>query len=102
MDRQNLREADALRLLAQGDVDAFKYIFNHYSGGVYYVALKYLTAEEAEDIVQEVFTKVWGSRHLFRDVLNLEAYLSRMTATFCCSYIKKSVKQAKLNYEHLA
>ncbi|HET9486740.1 MAG TPA: sigma factor, partial [Chryseosolibacter sp.] len=56
-------EKEDLELLAEGDEYAFARIFDRYRGRVFGVALKFLKSHVlAEEVVQEVFLKVWIRR----------------------------------------
>ena len=49
--------------LKEGDLDAFQFVFNAYSAGVYNLAFRILKIRKsAEKIVQETFLKVWTYR----------------------------------------
>ena len=49
--------------LSKGNLLAFNTLYNEYSGRLYRFALGYLKSEaEAEELVQEVFTKIWEKR----------------------------------------
>jgi RNA polymerase sigma factor, sigma-70 family len=52
--------------------------------------------DEAEDIVQEVFVKVY-SRRLFSKLDNIEHYLYKMTMNACLDFIRK--QQVKLRMQ---
>jgi len=45
--------------------------------------------QSAEDVVQEVFIKMWSQRSKLRDVENLEAYIRRSTVNASLNYLKK-------------
>ena len=56
-------EKDLLRLVAQGDRTAFEYLFNSYHNKIYSIAFELTESTAiAEEIVQDVFAKLWESR----------------------------------------
>lgn len=60
---QGLEEKQILLKLKNGDQEAFRYVFHQYSPHIYNVAYRYLQSKsESEEIVQEVFFKVWLHR----------------------------------------
>ncbi|WP_119079767.1 RNA polymerase sigma factor [Chitinophaga alhagiae] len=62
--------------LAAGDESAFREFFHLYSHHIYSVAfLMTKSAGLAEDMVQEVFLKIWLNRASLSGVENLQAYL---------------------------
>ncbi|MEJ2881937.1 RNA polymerase sigma factor [Pedobacter sp. GR22-6] len=70
-------DQELVALLKQADRLAFTEVFNRYSPLLYkHTYNKLRSAAESEDIVQEIFAKLWG-RHeeLNEDALNLSAYL---------------------------
>ncbi len=54
-----------------------------------HIALRILKDEQdAEDVVQEVFLKLWTTRSALSDIENLEAYVTTMTKNACFDKIK--------------
>ena len=53
-------DQELLKRVVAGDEVAFTKLFNRYNRQLYYISLRYTGKEEdAEDIVQEVFSKIW-------------------------------------------
>jgi len=66
--------------LIKGDPIAFEKIYNLYVRKVYYFALRYLRNNmEAEEMVQEVFTKIWENRKNLNPELSFSGYLLTIT-----------------------
>ena len=52
-----------VRNLSKGNLLAFNTLYKEYSGRLYRFAYGYLKSEEeAEELVQEVFTRIWEKR----------------------------------------
>lgn len=71
-------QTDALLInkLKSGDLDAFNQLFEGYSGRLYAFGLKYLKSQtDAEELVQDVFLKIWRNREKLREDKNFHAYL---------------------------
>lgn len=63
-------------MLADGSEYAFAKLYDHYRGKVYSVAWHFLKSPAlAEEIVQDVFMKIWLKRQEFREVQQSENYL---------------------------
>jgi RNA polymerase sigma-70 factor (ECF subfamily) len=55
-------EEELVGLLKGGDKSAFSYLYDHYSGALYSIIYKMINKQElAEDVLQEVFVKIWNS-----------------------------------------
>jgi RNA polymerase sigma-70 factor (family 1) len=62
--------------LSKGNLLAFNTLYNEYSGHLYRFALGYLKSEaEAEELVQEVFTKIWEKRADLKKELSFKSFL---------------------------
>ena len=71
---------DKLLALASGNHHAFRQIFDFYRNRVYGYALRYLKSEElAEEIVQEIFLKLWLNRKKTNEISNFGGYLRRLS-----------------------
>jgi len=63
-------------LLQKGNVSAFDSLFEVYSPKLYGFALKYFRNEtDAEELIQEVFVKVWENRQSLKSELSFKSYL---------------------------
>ena len=95
-------EYELLEQLKGGNEKAFTQLFDHFRGTVYGVALKFLKSRVlAEEIVQDVFMKLWLKRGELGTVKQLDAYLFVMARNFIFDRIKKmayeSAGQASLS-----
>jgi RNA polymerase sigma-70 factor (family 1) len=65
--------------LKRGDAKAFDHLFGKFSKRLYYFALGYLKSrEEAEEVVQEVFFKIWQTRESLKPELSFKAYIFKI------------------------
>ena len=69
-------ENSLVQLLQKGNVAAFDSLFEIYSPKLFGFALKYFRNEtDAEELVQEVFVKVWENRQTLKSELSFKSYL---------------------------
>jgi len=62
--------------LSKGNLLAFNTLYKEYSGRLYRFALGYLKSEdEAEELVQEVFTIIWEKRTALKKELSFKSFL---------------------------
>ena len=62
--------------LSKGNLLAFNTLYNEYSNRLYRFALGYLKSEaETEELVQEVFTKIWEKRADLKKELSFKSFL---------------------------
>ena len=62
--------------LHKGDSIAFDELYRLYYNKVYSFSYRYLqNKHDAEEVVQELFIKVWNSREKLKDIKNLNAWL---------------------------
>lgn len=87
-------ERQVLELLGQGDAFAFTLLYDHYRARIYGVALRFLKSRDhAEEVVQEVFLKVWTKREDMVGLLNFEAYLFTMARNVVFDFLKNLAKE---------
>ena len=95
-------EQALLQLLKVGSEHAFTKIFYHYKGRIYSVALKFLKSPVgAEEIVQEVFLKLWLKRTELPDIRRLDNYLFILTRNLILDRIKKLSHESASKMEQL-
>ena len=75
--REKIEDDVALvKSLLKGNVLAFNTLFRKYSNRLYHFAFGYLKSEvESEEVVQEVFTKIWEKRSELKKELSFRSYL---------------------------
>ncbi len=77
MSKQNLYiEKNLVSGLKKDSHDSFKSLFELYSKPLFQFSISYLKSKEAaEDVVQEVFTKVWNKRKELKTDTSFKSYL---------------------------
>lgn len=96
-------ETELVERLKKGDLEAFDMIYDMYAGRLYAFSMKYLkSAEEAKELVQCVFMKVWENhKRLDRD-LSFKSFLFTIAYNEICrffrrkSYLKKYIDETLL------
>jgi RNA polymerase sigma-70 factor (ECF subfamily) len=72
-------ERSLLLRVANGDQKAFRVLFDQYWDGMYANALHFTKSPElAQDLSQEIFTRVWVVREKLREVQQFDAWLYRL------------------------
>lgn len=93
-------ETDLLVQVANGNENAFRRIFDYYWNHIYSVAFAFIKSPVlAEEIVQDVFLKVWQKRDQLPSVDNFPAYLFIMARNHIYNSLrKKSTEQPFVDY----
>ncbi len=89
--------------LRKDAVPAFQRLYEKYSHRLYAFAMGYLNdSAEAEEIVQEVFLKIWSNRETLDPGRSFNAFLFTMAKNAILNIIRKSNhRQTFLNYMQL-
>jgi RNA polymerase sigma-70 factor (family 1) len=75
------------QLISKGDKEAFHQLFNLYAPFSAAIVKKIVGAgEQAEDILQEVFLKLWLKRESLPSVENPKAWIARITCYVCYNW----------------
>ena len=91
-----LSEQEILQKLAEGNQEAFRAIFMRYYPkirGFVFGLLK--SDDDAEDVTQEIFARVWLKRESFAEVRNVGVYLFVLSRNMTYSYLEQ--KNARWN-----
>jgi len=99
---QTYTEKELLLRIAEGDETAFAALFNLYSTPLALLALRMLHSEPAkQEVLQEVFIKIWLNRDRLRDVQLPGPWLRKITIHECLQYLRKtSLYNTKLGDLH--
>jgi RNA polymerase sigma-70 factor (ECF subfamily) len=96
----DVNEAQLISRCQLGDQEAFKEIFNQYHQKLYRIAYGVVRhREEALDIVQEVFIKLFRSIHQFKGKSRFYTYLYRMTMNTAIDHTRKMKKVPPLSMD---
>lgn len=97
-------EEQLVASLAKGNILAFNTLYKRYSNRLYRFALGYLKSEdEAEELVQEVFMKIWEKRSELKKELSFKSFLFTIsfniikkhfrTRTYLAEYMKTGISE---------
>lgn len=85
----NSLEKEIVDKIREGDIKAFDFLFiSYYPGLCAYAGDLVKSAEIAEEMVQDVFLKLWNKRSVLSVQTSLKAYLYRMIHNHCLNYIR--------------
>ncbi len=83
-----------IKRINKGNEEAFEVLFELYYNKLLYIARNYISSkEDTEEIVQDVFVKVWKNRKNI--TTNINGYLFKVTKNTCLDYLRQ--KKHKLN-----
>ncbi len=89
-------EQELIVLLADGNEGAFEQLFrlHHHRISAF---VSYMVEQEpvAEDLIQEIFLKLWSNRRKLPAVSNFSAYLYTMARNHIYSYLKKQGRELR-------
>jgi RNA polymerase sigma-70 factor (family 1) len=87
-------EATLLLKVANGDEISFRQLFEHYWDNIYGVALAYTKSTViAEEMVQDVFLKIWLNREKLAMVEKFDGYLFTVARNHIFNELRKKVKE---------
>ena len=101
---ETYNEAQLVASLSKGNMLAFNALYKYYSNRLYRFALGYLKSEaEAEELVQEVFMKIWEKRSELKEDLSFKSFLFTIsfniikkhfrTRTYMAEYLKTGISE---------
>jgi len=86
-----------LRLIALGDERAFRIVFNKYHNRLGAHLFRITRSHElAQEVVQDIFLKIWMNRQQLAEVRNFKAYLYVMSKNHALNCLKQSVLEKTL------
>ncbi|SDL54941.1 RNA polymerase sigma-70 factor, ECF subfamily [Pedobacter sp. ok626] len=91
-----------LASVSAGDQLAFRSLFDAYRNKVFTYAVRYLKSrEQAEEIVQNVFLKLWLKREGLTEIVNFGGYLRTITNNATLDALKKRASEYRHQNESL-
>lgn len=94
------QERKVVEQLREGSKEAFHKVFEDYGPKILAFSISYLKDHaEAEEMLQEVFLKLWESRSLLDPSKNIKSFLFKICINLIYDYIrKKNIKQVYIDY----
>ena len=91
---------DEIQKSQNGDKEALNNLLNKYRNNAYTIALKYVQVQDdAEDIVQEAFIKVFLNIHHFRNEAAFTTWLYKIVYNESIRHLSKSKKYVSIGEE---
>jgi len=79
-----------------GDYEAWNMIVDRYAKTIYNLALNFFAnREDAEDITQDVFLKVYNNIDKFREEKSFKSWLVRISTNHCIDHWRKTKRSAR-------
>jgi RNA polymerase sigma-70 factor (ECF subfamily) len=92
-----INELDLIHLLAQGNEQAFRKIFDYYSSKLYNYTFRLTHNEElAEEIVMDTFLKIWINRADLASINSFDSYLYTVVRNQAFNAIKRRSHEAAI------
>lgn len=89
-------ESELVKALSKGEIKAFNELFQIYGNRIYLFAFGYLKSKpETEELVQDVFLKVWERRFELKDNLSFKAYIFTIAFNIIRKHFVKRALTAK-------
>ena len=81
--------AKHIKLIRRSNKDAFKTIFDYFQNEIFnYLVFKLNNIELAEDLLQDVFIKLWENRTNIDDKLSLKSYLYKIAKNLALNHLR--------------
>lgn len=96
--QNNNKDFFLVKALKKGDIAAFDKCMQVYGKKIFFFVKKYIiNKEDTEDIVQEVFIKIWENRIQLKEELSFNSYIYTITY----NAIRKYYRNRYLSIEHI-
>ncbi len=93
-------ESELVKALTNGEIKAFNNLFQLYGNRLFRFALGYMKSEpDAEELVQDVFMKIWEKRLELKEDLSFKAYIFTIAFNIIRKYFLKKALTTKY-FEH--
>jgi RNA polymerase sigma-70 factor (ECF subfamily) len=93
-----LTEKELIDALKKGDTHAFGNLVDTYSNNIYRICIGILARkEDAEDVTQEVFTKIYLNIQSFQEKAKLSTWIYRIAMNQCSEHLRKASRKKRFN-----
>ena len=93
-------DSELITAFKEGDIRGYNEIVRKYQQQVYWVIRKMVTShDDADDLTQEVFIKVYSALKDFREESNLFTWLYRIASNYSINHIRKMKIRNTVSFE---
>lgn len=90
-------ETELINRIANGDRKAFTILYSRHLNSLYrYIYLFTKSKDTSEDIIQNVFIKIWERRETLRSITSFKAYLYRSAKNLLLDEVRKNQVKTKV------
>ncbi len=94
------RQRSLILLVARGNQQAFKELFDIFHPLIFHFSKRYLRSEYlAEEAVQDIFLKIWIKRESLVYVEDFSAWLFRLSRNYLLNVLKKASRENRIKDE---
>lgn len=100
---ENNSDIELTQKIKNGEKDAFRELYERYAPRLYNFAISYLKNDaDAEEMVQEVFLKIWDKREMLQENRNIKSFVFKIAVNAIYDIIrKKNIERAFSDYIRL-
>lgn len=97
---QQGEERSLIRKCREGDQQSFRMLVETHQSFAYALAFRFVSREEeAEDIAQEAFVKVWKNLHHYDETFRFKTWLGKMVTNLSLDYLKSARHRKQVDPE---
>ena len=101
LDQSINNDHDLIRELKKDNIEAFNQLFYVYSSKLYHFGYGYLKSkEDAEEMVQEIFSIIWDNRQNIKEEYQFRSYLFSIAFNYIKKYFRSKTLIKKYAYHH--
>ena len=94
---QNHSDRLLLQQIAERDENAFKSLFEQYKDRLFrYINNIIKSKEVSEEIVMDVFLKIWLGKEIVTEIENFDAFVFRVAYNKCIDFLRSAARDPKL------
>ncbi|MGK7394763.1 MAG: RNA polymerase sigma-70 factor [Candidatus Cyclobacteriaceae bacterium M3_2C_046] len=84
------RNKNLIKKLKNGDVKALNIIFNKYRQSIFYFTYQHIRSkEDTEELILDVFLKIWENREQINEDLSFDNYIYTITKNNLINFLRK-------------
>ncbi|WP_431216414.1 sigma factor [Puia sp. P3] len=88
---------EILRRITEGDEEAFRMLFNLYKNNLFDYLIGIVKSREvAEELVMDIFLKLWLGRDWIADIDHIEAFIKKVAYNKAIDFLRYAARNQKL------